>query len=113
MKLHRRTFIGGLASALVAPPQVFAASIVDATGRTVTAPDRVMHIYPAGPPAAVTLYTLAPDLLMGWLEPIKPEAREFLLPDVAARPQIPRLTGRGGSVNLGADHLGTFLIILP
>ena len=102
MKLHRRTFIGGLASALVAPPQVFAASIVDATGRTVTAPDHVMRIYPAGPPAAVTLYTLAPDLLMGWLEPIKPEAREFLLPDVAARPQIPRLTGRGGSVNLDA-----------
>ena len=102
MKLDRRTFIGGLASALVAPPQVFAAGIVDATGRTVTAPDRVMRIYPAGPPAAVTLYTLAPDLLAGWLEPIKPDAREFLLPEVAARPQIPRLTGRGGTVNMDA-----------
>ncbi len=101
MKFDRRTFIGGLASALVAPPQAFAVSIVDATGRTVTAPDRVMRIYPAGPPAAVMLYTLAPDLLMGWLEPIKPEAREFLLPEIAARPQIPRLTGRGG-LNLEA-----------
>ncbi len=101
MKLHRRTFIGGLASALVAPAQVFAASIVDATGRTITAPEHVMRIYPAGPPAAVELYTLAPDLLMGWLEPIKPEAREFLLPEVAARPQLPRLTGRG-SVNFDA-----------
>ena len=101
MKLDRRIFIGGLASALVAPPRVLAASVVDATGRTVTAPDRVMRIYPAGPPAAVMLYTLAPDLLLGWIEPIRPEAREFLLPEVAARPQIPRLTGRG-SINLDA-----------
>jgi len=43
----------------------------------------------------VEIYTLAPDLLAGWLEPIPPEAREFLLPEIAARPEIPRLTGRG------------------
>lgn len=102
MNIHRRSFIGGLASALVAPSTSFAASITDATGRTVTAPERVLRIYPAGPPAAVELYTLAPDLLMGWLEPIAPGAREFLLADVAARPQIPRLTGRGGNVNMEA-----------
>ena len=103
MNIDRRTFISGLATAFLAPRKGLAANIVDATGRTVTAPDRVLRIYPAGPPAAVELYTLAPDLLMGWLEPVAPEAREFLLPEVAARPQIPRLTGRGGgSINLDA-----------
>ncbi len=103
MNINRRTLLGGLTATLVAPRQSFAASITDATGRTVTAPDRVMRIYPAGPPAAVELYTLAPDLLIGWLEPIGSQEREFLLPEIAARPQIPRLTGRGGDdINLDA-----------
>ncbi len=103
MRIDRRTLVGGVAATLVAPLQGFAASITDATGRTVAAPDRVMRIYPAGPPAAVELYTLAPDLLIGWLEPVGSEAREFLLPDIAARPMVPRLAGRGGSsINLDA-----------
>jgi iron complex transport system substrate-binding protein len=102
LSLDRRTLLGGFAAALVAPRHGFAATVTDATGRTITAPDRVTRIYPAGPPAAVLLYTLAPDLLVGWLEPLGPAEREFLLPEVAARPQVPRLTGRGGAVNLEA-----------
>jgi iron complex transport system substrate-binding protein len=101
MSIDRRIFLGSVAATLVAPRLSFAASVTDATGRTVTAPDRVARIYPAGPPAAAMIYTLAPDLLIGWLEPIGPEAREFLLPDIAARPQIPRLAGRGGD---GINH---------
>ena len=101
MRIDRRTFAGGLVATLAAPLHGFAASIMDATGRTVTGPDKVTRVYPAGPPAAVELYTLAPDLLIGWLEPLSSEAREFLLPDIAARPQIPRLTGHG-NVNLEA-----------
>jgi iron complex transport system substrate-binding protein len=107
MRIDRRTFIGGAAATLAAPLHGFAASITDATGRTVTAADRVMGVYPAGPPAAVEIYTLAPDLLIGWLEPMTPEAREFLLPEAAARPQIPRLTGRGGA-NVNLEALKSF-----
>jgi len=95
MRIDRRTLLGGIAATLAAPLQSFAGTIMDSTGRTVTAPDRVLRVYPAGPPAAVEIYTLAPDLLVGWLEPIALEARDFLLPEIAARPQIPRLTGRG------------------
>jgi iron complex transport system substrate-binding protein len=104
MRIDRRTLIGGVAAALIAPRQSFAASIIDSTGRTVIAPDKVLRVYPAGPPAAVELYTLAPDLLIGWLEPIGPQEREFLLPEIAARPKIPRLTGRG-SDNINIDAL--------
>jgi iron complex transport system substrate-binding protein len=103
MKIDRRTLLGGMAATLFAPLPGFAASITDAAGRTITGPDRVQRVYPAGPPAAVELYTLAPDLLAGWLEPIPPEARAFLLPEIAARPEIPRLTGRGdGKINIDA-----------
>ena len=102
LSIDRRTLLGGFAAALVAPRYGFAATATDATGRTITAPDRVTRVYPAGPPAAVLLYTLAPDLLIGWLEPLGAAEREFLLPEVAARPQMPRLTGRGGAINLEA-----------
>ena len=103
MKIDRRTLLGGMAATLAAPLPSFAASISDATGRTITAPDRVLRVYPAGPPAVVEIYTVAPDLLTGWLEPIPPEAREFLLPEIATRPEIPRLTARGeAKINLDA-----------
>jgi iron complex transport system substrate-binding protein len=103
MQIDRRTLLGGIAATLAAPLPSFAGSMMDSAGRTVTAPDRVLRVYPAGPPAAVEIYTLAPDLLIGWLEPLAPEAREFLLPEIAARPQIPRLTGRGSDkINLDA-----------
>jgi iron complex transport system substrate-binding protein len=102
LSINRRALLGGFAGALVAPRHGFAATAPDATGRTITAPDRVTRVYPAGPPAAVLLYTLAPDLLIGWLEPLGAAERGFLLPEVAARPQVPRLTGRGGAINLEA-----------
>ena len=100
MRVDRRIFLSGFAAALVMPRRASAATVTDATGRPITAPDHVTRVYPAGPPAAVTLYTLAPDLLMGWLEPPGPEAREFLLPEIAARPKLPRIAGRGDAANL-------------
>jgi iron complex transport system substrate-binding protein len=111
MRIDRRTFAGGLAATLATPFSSFAASITDATGRTVTGPNKITRVYPAGPPATVELYTLAPDLLIGWIEPPTPEAREFLLPEIAARPQIARLTGRGG-VNIEALKSSTPDIIV-
>src|ERR1700722_8582886 len=104
MKIDRRTLLGGIAATLAARPlPSFAESVSDATGRMISSPGAVQRVYPAGPPAAVEIYTLAPDLLAGWLEPIPPEGREFLLPEIAARPEIPRLTGRGDAkINLEA-----------
>jgi iron complex transport system substrate-binding protein len=42
----------------------------------------------------VLLGALAPDLMLGWPEPLSPEARAFLPPVAAQLPEIPRLTGR-------------------
>ena len=60
----------------------------------------VTRVFPAGPPAAIMLYTLAPELLIGWPRANRPEEREFLLPDIGARPEIGRITGRGNTANL-------------
>jgi iron complex transport system substrate-binding protein len=70
-----------------------AAEVTDSTGRAVQIPDRILHVLPAGPPAAVLLEAIAPDLMVGWPGPLSDDAKA-LLPDSAAHPRVPRLTGR-------------------
>jgi iron complex transport system substrate-binding protein len=100
MSLDRRTVIAGLSAAIIAPPVVQAATVADGAGRIVPVPEKVERVFPAGPPAAIFLYTLAPELLIGWPRANRPEEREFLLPDVGARPEVGRITGRGNTANL-------------
>ncbi len=40
--------------------------IVDMAGRTVTVPLQIDSVFSAGPVSAIYLYTLVPDLLLGW-----------------------------------------------
>src|SRR3954451_19787070 len=100
MSLNRRTLIAGLSAAILAPHAARAATVTDGAGRVVQVPERVERVFPAGPPAAIFLYTLAPELLIGWPRANRPEEREFLLPDVGARPEVGRITGRGNTANL-------------
>lgn len=90
----------GSVAALAWPTWAQAPSLVDGAGRKVPLPRRVERVLPAGAPAAILRYTLAPDLLLGWPRANRPEEAQFLLPEVAARPALGRLTGRGGGANL-------------
>ncbi len=100
MTLDRRTLIVQLAAATLAPRAARAATVTDGAGRSVPVPARVERVFPAGPPAAIFLYTLAPELLLGWPRANRPQEREFLLPDVGGRPEVGRITGRGNTANL-------------
>jgi iron complex transport system substrate-binding protein len=100
MTLDRRTLIVQLATAMLAPRAARAATVTDGAGRSVPVPARVERVFPAGPPAAIFLYTLAPELLLGWPRANRPQEREFLLPDVGGRPEVGRITGRGNTANL-------------
>jgi iron complex transport system substrate-binding protein len=79
-----------LALSLTAGPlasPALAADVADATGRHVTVPDKIVRVMPAGPPASVLLYVLAPDKMVGWTNAPSPAAKEFLVPparDLAA-----------------------------
>jgi iron complex transport system substrate-binding protein len=70
-----------------------AAEVTDSTGRAVQVPDRILRVAPAGPPAAILLEAIAPDLMLGWPGPLSDDSKA-LLPDSANHPRIPRLTGR-------------------
>src|ERR1700720_1164693 len=102
MSLDRRALLTGLAAALLAPDRACAASVTDSAGRSVPVPTRVERVFPAGPPAAIMLYTLAPDLLIGWPRANRPQECAYMLPDVCARPEVGRVTGRGNTANLEA-----------
>jgi iron complex transport system substrate-binding protein len=76
-----------------------AAEVDDATGRK-TVPDRVERVMAAGPPATVVLYVLAPEKMVGWTAPPRPNEKPFLLPAVRDLPELGRLTGRGDTANV-------------
>lgn len=101
MSLTRRPLLVGLGAALAAP--AFAqGTVTDGAGRRIVVPRRVERVFPAGPPAAILLYTLAPELLLGWPRANRAEELPFLLPGIGNRPEVGRLTGRGGGANLEA-----------
>lgn len=99
--IDRRALLAGLsAAALIGPRRTFAATARDAAGRAVPIPAKVTRVFPAGPPAAILLYTLAPELLIGWPRANRPEECVYMLPEICARPEIGRITGRGNTANL-------------
>jgi iron complex transport system substrate-binding protein len=83
-----------------APPPTQARPFTDSGGRSVDIPDQVRRVFPAGPPASVTLYTVAPEKMLGWTRAPSREALTFLPGRYAGLPEVGRLTGRGNTVNL-------------
>lgn len=100
MLVTRRAVLASTAAALLVRGQARADSVTDDSGRAVPVPDKVTRVFPAGPPAAIFLYTLAPQLLLGWPRANRPEECAYMLPDICARPEIGRITGRGNTANL-------------
>jgi iron complex transport system substrate-binding protein len=100
MPINRRAFVVCGGAAVLLPRVARAATVTDATGRELPIPGKVARVFPAGPPAAILLYTLAPDLLLGWPRANRPEECAYMLPDVCARPEVGRITGRGNTANL-------------
>ncbi len=91
--------------AVALAPVARAAEVVDATGRSVTIPDQVHRIIPAGPPATVLVLAVAPDAMLGW--PHRPDQASLALlpPEVAALPEVPMVTGRADvSAQVAALH---------
>ncbi|MCW5773064.1 MAG: iron ABC transporter substrate-binding protein [Rhodospirillaceae bacterium] len=74
--------------------------IVDAAGRKVAVPARVTRVFAAGPPAAIMLFTIAPELMLGWTSAFRDDEKPFVPEPYANLPGLGRLTGRGNTANL-------------
>lgn len=100
MRVTRRSFALGASAAIAMPHIARAQTITDSAGRSVPVPVKVERVFPAGPPAAITHYTLQPKTLLGWPRANRGPELAYLDPEVGARPELGRLTGRGNTTNL-------------
>src|SRR6476646_8027741 len=99
MPVSRRTFIAAGSAALIAPSSARTATVSDATGRALQT--RKCHAGVSCRTAGGHLvYTLAPELLLGWPRANRPEECAYLLPDICTRAEVGRITGRGNTANL-------------
>jgi iron complex transport system substrate-binding protein len=74
--------------------------VTGSVGRKVTVPDRIERVLAAGPTAAVVLYVLAPEKMIGWPNAPRLEERPYMLPAYRDLPEHGRLTGRGDTANI-------------
>jgi len=84
----------------VLPGLAWAAEVTDSAGRRASLPDRVERVMAAGANAAVVLYVVAPEKMIGWPSAPRPAEREFLRQRERDLPEFGRLTGRGDTANV-------------
>lgn len=70
-----------------------AAPFIDSAGRHVMLPDRIGRVMPANQAAAVLIFALAPDELVGWSRPLSPAQRVYLPAKYRRLPVVGRLIG--------------------
>ncbi|RMX09519.1 iron ABC transporter substrate-binding protein [Allofranklinella schreckenbergeri] len=73
-------------------------SLIHYFGPPLAAPPQ--RLLASGPPAAVMLAALAPERLLGWPNPLRPEALAMLSPRLRALPTTGSLTGRNSSLSM-------------
>jgi iron complex transport system substrate-binding protein len=101
--MHGRLALGLalLGAILIWSPESRAArTVTDSAGRRVEIPERIERVFPAGPPAMVLLYTLAPETLLGWTREFRGNEAAYVAMPYRNLPVLGRITGRGGDANL-------------
>ena len=51
-------------------------------------PAKVERVYAAGPPASILVFALAPEKLLGWTTPFRPDERPFVPAKYADLPML-------------------------
>jgi iron complex transport system substrate-binding protein len=85
---------------LLAAPVAHAGTVIDSAGRTVEVPDEIRTVFAAGPPAAILLYVLAPDRMVGWPRANRADELPFIAEPYRDLPEVGTLTGQGGEANV-------------
>jgi iron complex transport system substrate-binding protein len=82
-----------LLAAVLPAAQGRAADFVDSAERYVALPDRIGRVMAADQSAAVLVFVLAPEKLIGWSRPLSREQRAYLPAKFARLPVVGHLTG--------------------
>jgi len=108
--MKRRDLLKGLlaGTVLLTPLARAAAHKLLALNGALLAPNDIQRVFAAGPPAAVFLYALTPEKLLGWPIKLAAENLVFIHPQQQKLPFVGRLAGRGSTVSLE-----TLLVLAP
>jgi iron complex transport system substrate-binding protein len=113
----RRVFLGRRCLAglsVVAGCTLSARDITDMAGRTVTIPDHITKVFAAQPYTNVLMYIVAPDLMVGLLNPPREETQRFVRPEAAKLPVLVRQAAGGGAGSgPGRPNLEAVLALKP
>lgn len=82
-------------------------TVVDMAGREVTVPNKIDKVFSTNPPGAILLYTLDPDLMIGWNYSLGEAEKRFILP------QCHNLPNLGGWMAKGTCNTEELLKIKP
>lgn len=63
-------------------------------------PDRIARVFTAGGPAAVAVYVLRPDVMVGWPREVREEEKPYVVPAARDLPGVGMITGRGDTANV-------------
>jgi iron complex transport system substrate-binding protein len=74
--------------------------VEDSAARSVEVPEDIATVFAAGPPAAIFLYVLAPETMVGWPRALREDEKPWVAEPYRELPEHGRLTGRGGEANL-------------
>ena len=94
--------VATLVLSLFGAAPVHAAGFIDDAGRHVSLPNTIARVMPANQAAAVLVYVLAPDKLIGWNRPIPYAQRRFLLRRYRLLPTLGPLIGHDPRMTAGA-----------
>lgn len=97
---RRNSVLAVLLCLLAWPAHAADRVFTDGAGRQVQVPEHIARVFAAGSPAAITLYVLAPDDLLGWTAPLSDDEAAFLPRRYAELPALGRLTGRANTANV-------------
>lgn len=98
--LDRRAFGLAALSVLTTNRAGAQTAATDSAGRALRLPAKINRVLAAGGPAAVALYVMRPDAMLGWPRANRDEEKPYLLPGVRDLPEIGILTGRGDTANV-------------
>ncbi len=73
-----------------APTEPGMRTVVDMAGREVIVPNQINKVFSTNPPGTILLYTMDPELLIGWNYYLGEEEKKFILPQYH---QLPNLGG--------------------
>lgn len=76
-----------------APPETDVRVITDMAGRRVEIPRKIEKVYSTGQPGVVALYTINPDLLLGWCLKLSQEEGEYIAAKYLGLPVLGLMQG--------------------